>query len=116
MPWVWPLKERKEKKKKITNEKSHWQRQTSNKGRKLSTYKYEIKTSNHEKKSVREKRRMHLKLRDQQLQAILYIYRQLYQNLIVSQTQKSTRDTYTSKKNQSKHNTKDSHQTTRDEN
>ena len=32
----------------------------------------------------------HLKLRDQQLKTILYIYRQLYQNLMVTTNQNST--------------------------
>ena len=40
---------------------------------------------------------MHLKLRDQQL---------LYQNLMVTTNQKSTIDTHTKKKKESKHNTK----------
>ena len=37
---------------KTTNEKTHQQRKTYSKGRRLSTYKYDIKTSNHEKRSV----------------------------------------------------------------
>ena len=41
---------------------------------------------------------MHLKLRDQQLKTILYIYRLLYQNLMVTTNQKSTIDTHTQKK------------------
>ena len=59
---------------------------------------------------------MHLKLRDQQLKTILYIYRLLYQNLLLITNQKPTIDvhTYTQKK-QSKHNTKDSHQIAREQ-
>ena len=38
---------------------------------------------------------MHLKLKDQQLKTTLFIYRLLYQNLMVSANQKSTIDTYT---------------------
>ena len=59
---------------------------------------------------------MHLQLRDQQLKTISYIYRPLYQNFRVISNQKSIIDTHTNKKNQLKHNTKDSHQTTRGEN
>ena len=40
----------------------------------------------------------------------------LYQNFTVTTKQKSTIDTYTKNKKQSKHNTKDSHQITREEN
>ena len=59
---------------------------------------------------------MHLQLRDQQLKTILYIYRLLYQNFRITANQKSTIDTKTNKKNCLKYNTKDSHQTTREEN
>ena len=59
---------------------------------------------------------MHLKLRDQQLKTILYIYRLRYQNFSVTANQKSTIALQRNKKNQLKYNTKDSHQTTRGEN
>ena len=59
---------------------------------------------------------MHLRLRDHQLKTILYIYRLLYKNLMVTTDQKSTIDTHTKKKKQSKHNSKDSHQIAREEN
>ena len=42
----------------------------------------------------------------------MYIYRLLYQNLMVTTNQKSI---HTKKKKESKHNTKDSHQITREE-
>ena len=58
---------------------------------------------------------VHLRLRDQQLKTILYIYRLLYQNFRVTANQKSTIDTHTNKKKQLKYNTKASHQTTREE-
>ena len=58
---------------------------------------------------------MHWKLTDQQLKAILYIYRLLYQNLMGTTNQKCTTDTHTKKKKQSKHNTKDRHQVTREQ-
>ena len=58
---------------------------------------------------------MHLQLRDQQPKTILQIYRLLYQNIMVTTNQKSTIDTHTNKKKQSKHNTKDSHQATREQ-
>ena len=103
-------------------------------------HKYDIKTSNHEKRRVQMQGtrilEMHLQLRDQQLKTIIYmlfyiylsiylpiylsiylsadIERLLYQNLTV--TEKSTINTHTSKKKHSKHNTNDSHQTTREEN
>ena len=41
---------------------------------------------------------MHLKLRDQQLKTIMYSYRILYQNLMVTTNQKSTIDIHTQKK------------------
>ena len=59
---------------------------------------------------------IHLKVRDQQLKTILYIYRLLYQNLIVIANKKSTIDTHTIKKKKSRHNTEYSHQFTREEN
>ena len=42
----------------------------------------------------------------------IYIYRLLYQNSMVTANQKSTINTHTDNKKQSKHNTKESHQTT----
>ena len=48
---------------------------------------------------------MHLKLRDQQLKTILFIYRLLYQNFSVTKTH-STLDKHRKKKKESKHNTK----------
>ena len=60
--------------------------------------------------------KIHLKLRDQQLKTILFIYRLLYQNLIVTANQKSTIDAHIKRKKESKHNTKVSHQITREEN
>ena len=63
---------------------------------------------------------MHLKLRNQQLKTIMYVYRPLYQNLMVTENQKSIIDIHTRRKTQtkkkSKHNTKDSHQITSEEN
>ena len=41
---------------------------------------------------------MHLKLKDQQLKTILFIYRQLYQNIMRTANQKSTIDKHTKKK------------------
>ena len=41
--------------------------------------------------------KMHLKLRDQQLKTMLYIYRLLHQNLMVTTNQKSIIDIYTQK-------------------
>ena len=58
---------------------------------------------------------MHLKLRGQQLKTILFIYRLLYQILMVTPNRKSTINTHTKKKKESKHNTKVSHQITREE-
>ena len=58
---------------------------------------------------------MHLKLRDKKLKTILCIYKLLYQNLMVTENQKSTIDIHTQKKKQSKHNTKDIHQVIREE-
>ena len=59
---------------------------------------------------------LHLKLRDQQLKITSYIYRLLHQNLMRNANQKTTTDKHTKKKMQPKHNTKDGHQTTREEN
>ena len=59
---------------------------------------------------------MHFQLRDQQLKTILYMYRLLHQNFRETANQKSTIDTQTNKKNQLKYHSKDSHQTTREEN
>ena len=59
---------------------------------------------------------MHLKLKDQHYKTILFIYRMLYQIHMVTTNQKSTIDTHTKKKKESKHNTKVSHQITREEN
>ena len=59
---------------------------------------------------------MCLKLRDQQFKTIIYLYRLLYQNLMVTTNQKSIIDIHTKKKKESKHNTKDSHQIIRREN
>jgi len=44
------------------------------------------------------------------------MHRLLYEKLMVTSNQKSTMDIYTKRKNESKFNTKDSHQITRDEN
>ena len=59
---------------------------------------------------------MHLRLRDQQLKTIIYIYRLLYKYLMVTINQKSTTGIHTKRKKESKHNTKDSHQITLEEN
>ena len=59
---------------------------------------------------------MHLKLKDQQLKSILSIYRILYQNFMVMANQKSAIDTHTKKKKEFKHNSKVSHQITKEEN
>ena len=59
---------------------------------------------------------MHTQLKEQQLKTISYIYIDSYQNFRITANQKSTIDTQTSKKNQLKYNTKDSHQTTRGKN
>ena len=58
---------------------------------------------------------MNLQVREQ-LKAIAYTYRLLYQNFRITANQKSTIDTQTNKKNQLKYNTKDTHQTRRGEN
>ena len=59
---------------------------------------------------------MHLQLKGQQLKTILCTYRLLYQNLMVTANPKPAIDTHTNKKKQSIHNSKDSYQTTREEN
>ena len=46
----------------------------------------------------------------------MYIYRLLYKNLMLTANQKSITDIYTKKKRESKYNTTDSHQITREEN
>ena len=75
------------------------------------------KIRNHEKSKLQmQTLAIHLQLRDQQLKTISYLYRILHQNFRLTENQKSTIDTQTSKKNQLKYNTKDSHQTTRGEN
>ena len=57
----------------------------------------------------------HLQSSFQQLKTFLYKYRLLYQNFRVTANQKSTIDTHTNKKKQSKHNTKETHQTREEE-
>ena len=57
-----------------------------------------------------------LKLKYHQFKTILFTYRLLYQEHIVTTNQKSTIETHTKKKKESKHNTKVSHQITREEN
>ena len=57
-----------------------------------------------------------LAIKRQTIKTISYIYRLLYQNISIAANQKSTIDTQTSKKNQLKYNTNDSHQTRRGEN
>ena len=42
---------------------------------------------------------MHLKVKDQQLKTILFTYRLLYQNLIITANEKYTIDTHTRKRN-----------------
>ena len=56
---------------------------------------------------------MLLKVKGQQLKSTFFIYRLIYQNLLVTKNQKSIIDTHTTKKKESKHNTKVSHQITR---
>ena len=60
--------------------------------------------------------KMHLRLRDQQLKTITYVYRLLYKNLMVTANEKSIIDTHTEKKKESKHNTAGNHYITREEN
>ena len=58
---------------------------------------------------------MRLKLKDQQLKTTWYVYRLLYQNLMGTANQKTMIETHTKKKRQSRNNTKDSHQITREQ-
>jgi len=51
--------------------------------------------------------------KDQQLKSIFFTYKLLYQNLTVTANQKSTIDTHTKMKKDSKHNTKINHQITK---
>ena len=60
--------------------------------------------------------KMHLKLRDQQLKAIMYMYILLYQNLTVTVNEKSIIDTHANKKKESKQNIKERQQITKGEN
>ena len=87
--------------------------------------KYEVKVGNHlyknmiltlaivrrgeHKCSIFE---MDFKLKDQQLKTILFVYRLVYQNLMVISNWKSTICTNTKEKNKYKHNTNVSHQIT----
>ena len=95
-------------------------------GNLTSKGKYTIKVGNHPPTNMvsklailtwgEYKRRtleLHLKLRDQQLKTILYVYRLLYQNLMVTSNQKSTIDIYTKKKKSNT--TLKSHQITREQ-
>ena len=59
---------------------------------------------------------MHWKLRDEKFGTILYMYRLLYKNLMGTTNKKFAMDTHTKNKKQSKHNTKDRHQITRENN
>ena len=59
---------------------------------------------------------MHLKLKDQQIKTLFFVYILLYQNLTVTANQKSTIDRHTKMKKESKHNTKVSHQIMIEEN
>ena len=58
--------------------------------------------------------KMYLKLRSPQLKTIMYVYRLLCINLMITINQKSTIDTHTKNRKESKHNTKDNHQIIRD--
>ena len=58
---------------------------------------------------------MHLKLRDQQFNTVMYIYTLLYQNLMVTANRKSIIDIHTKKEKGTKHKTIES-QITREEN
>ena len=58
---------------------------------------------------------MYLKLKHQQPKTIMYIYRLLYQYLMITAKQKSIIDIHTEKKKESKYNTNGSHQITREE-
>ena len=53
--------------------------------------------------------KMYLKLRSPQLKTIMYVYRLLCINLMITINQKSTIDTHTKNRKESKHNTKDNH-------
>ena len=59
---------------------------------------------------------MNFKLRDQKIKTILYIYRLLNQNFMITANQKSTIDIHTKKKKLAKDSTKGSHQIVREEN
>ena len=59
---------------------------------------------------------MCLKLREQQLKIVTYIQGLLFINVLVTINIKSIINTQTKKKKESKHNTKDSHQITGEEN
>ena len=68
---------------------------------KSSSHKYDIKTFNCEtRRTLCRIWEMHLKLEDQQLKIILFIYRLSYLKLMVMANQKSTINTHTNKKNQ----------------
>ena len=54
--------------------------------------------------------KINLKLRDRQLKTIMYLFRLLYQNLMVTSNQKSIIDVYTIKKKESKYNTENIYQ------
>ena len=60
--------------------------------------------------------KMHLKLRDQQLKTIMYLYRLLHKNLMVTTHQKSIIDIHTKNEMEPKHNTKYSYKITREGN
>ena len=79
-------------------------------GKLTSKGKHTVKVGNHSHTSIISKpvimRRdykcrtfgMHLKLRDQQLKTIMYIYRLIYQNLMVTANKKSMRYTHEKEK------------------
>ena len=54
--------------------------------------------------------KIQLKLRDQQLKAMTYMYALLHPNLMETTNQKSIINILTKKKKESKHNTEDGHQ------
>ena len=58
---------------------------------------------------------MYLKLIDQELKTIMYLYRLLYKDLMLTANQKSVIDIHMKKKKESKHNPKNSHQIKRGE-
>ena len=65
-------------------------------GKLTSKGKHTVKVGSHPDTKMVSKCRileMHLKLRDQQLKIILYVYRLLYQNLMVTANQKSVSPT-----------------------